>query len=77
MVVDPFHRCSFAKKVGGAQSVKNAQSTLKILRNLDFSSDLVHFLAEVGRALAKLGGLKPSQLNTFLHPCVGVSVVAL
>ena len=50
--------------------MKTAQSTPKIHRNLDFSSDLVHFLAEVGRALAKLGGLKPSQLNTFLHPCV-------
>ena len=32
MVVDPFHRCSFDKKVGGAHSVKNAQSTLNILK---------------------------------------------
>ena len=32
--------CSIAKKVGATQSVKNAQSTIKILKNLDFSSDL-------------------------------------
>ena len=52
------------------------KDALKILRKLDFSSDLVHFLAQVGtaRVKSKLGGLKPSNregrvfspLNTIL-----------
>ena len=33
--------------------------TLKIVKNLDLLSDLAHFLTQVGRARAKLGGLEP------------------
>ena len=32
--------------------MKNTQTTLKIHQDLDLSSDLVHFLTEVGRAQA-------------------------
>ena len=49
------HRCSFAQKAGGTKSVKNVESTIKILQNVDLSSDLVRFLA-----------LDPFQLNTLI-----------
>ena len=44
--------CSFVKKVGVAKRVKSAQSTSKIRKNRGFSSDLVHFLTQVGGAQA-------------------------
>ena len=58
--------------VGGTQTVKTPKHPqgLNIVNNMDFSSDLVHFLAQVERARAKLGGLaspQPSQLNTLLY----------
>ena len=49
------------------------EPTLKIHTNLDFSSDLIHFLAQVRRARAKWGELKPFQLKTFLHPWLRVT----
>ena len=39
----------------------------QIIKNLDFSLDLVHFLAQVGGAG---GGLKPFQLNIPAHKVI-------
>ena len=51
------------KKLEGLKPRKPPQvpSKVKIHIDVDFSSNLVHFLAEVGRALAELGVLKPSK----------------
>ena len=57
------HRCSFVKKVGGAQRVKSAQSTSKIRKNRGFSSDLVHFLTQVGGAQALPTEYVPTPLH--------------
>ena len=53
---------SFAKKLG-CPECKNAQSTIKPLLNMYFSSDLVHFLNKVGGVQAALTKMATAPLS--------------
>ena len=45
-----WHDCNFLKLMGGAKREKDAQVTIKILMDAEFTSDLAHFLQNI-RAL--------------------------
>ena len=66
---------SFAKQVVGAEPVKTAQSTVKIIE-FQISLRIWHTfslkLGNLGLFWLKLWGLKPPQLNTKLHPCAAL-----
>ena len=48
--------CNFWKLIGGAERGKDAQGTIKILMDTDFTSDLAHFLHNIGGAQLNIGG---------------------
>ena len=61
------HRCNFSKPIEGAQRVKSAQDTIKILMKSDFSSDLTPFLTINGAQPIIGGGGGGSYKVTPLH----------
>ena len=62
--------CNFRKLIGGAERGKDAQGTIKILMDTEFTSDLAHFLHNIGGAQLNIGGtelLRHSQIDIKLH----------
>ena len=47
--------CNFWKLIGGAERGKDAQGTIKILLDTDFTSDLAHFLHSIRGAQLNIG----------------------
>ena len=58
---------NFWKLIGGAERGKDAQGTIKILLNTDFTSDLTHFLHNIVGVQLNIGVLRHSQRDIKLH----------
>ena len=55
------HRCNFSSRFRGwEQRAKNAQGTIKILMESDFSSNLTHLLSKLGGSAHHWGRTQPT-----------------
>ena len=59
--------CNFWKLIRGAERGKDAQGTIKILLDMDFTSDLAHFLHDIAVAQLNIGGAQAPQRDIKLH----------
>ena len=54
IILTYLHGCNLSNVIGGALRKRDAQYTLNFLMDMDFTSDLAHFLADIGRGGASL-----------------------
>ena len=77
----PFHSkfqgCNFWKLIGGAERGKDAQGTIKILLNMDFTSYLAHFLHSIVGAQLNIEGAQVLPKRYKVTPMPSMTVVTL
>ena len=65
--------CNFWKLIVGAEWGKDAQGTIKILLNTNFTSDLAHFLQNIVGAQLNIGGAQALPKRYTVTPMVATA----